>query len=185
MAKSADKISESAFKVIQCPLQMLTSNADKGQVWVGILYGTAILAVSMRITLRIHLHRRLFLDDIFLLFACAALTAAIPVLYNVIPPLYIVQGIEEGIRLAQSSGIDVSAEVHLYATLHLIHEALGWAVIFLVKFSFLSFFRQLVDRIRDLVLYWKVVCVMSVVACAFCVGFSFMGCPRTDSTASM
>ena len=99
--------------------------------------------------------------------------------------MYIIQGIEEGVRLAPSSGIDVSAEVHLYATLHLIHEALGWAVISLVKFSFLSLFRQLLDRIRDLVLYWKVVCVMSIVACAFCVGFSFMGCPHTDSTASM
>ena len=185
MANSADKISESAFKVIQCPLRVLSFNADRGQIWVGILYGTAILAASMRITLRIHLHRRLFLDDAFLLFACAALTAAVPVLYNVIPPLYIVQGIEEGVRLAQPSGIDVSAEIHLYTTLHLIHEALGWAVIFLVKFSFLSFFRQLVDRVWDLVLYWKVVCVMTVVACAFCVGFSFMECPHTDSAASM
>ena len=185
MANSADIISESAFKVIQSPLRMLTFNADKGQIWVGVLYGTAILAASMRITLRIHLHRRLFLDDAFLIAACAVLTAAIPVLYSVITPLYYVQGIEEGIRLVQSSRIDASAEIHLYATLHLIHEAHGWAVIFLVKFSFLSFFRQLVDRVRVLVLYWKVVCGMSVVACAFCVGFSFMECPRTDSAASM
>ena len=130
MANSADKISESAFKVIKCPLRVLTFNADEGQIWAGFLYGTAILAASMRITLRIHLHRRIFLDDAFLLFACAALTAAIAVLYSVIPPLYFVQGMEEGVRLARSSGINVSAEFHLYATLHLIHEALGWAVIF-------------------------------------------------------
>lgn len=188
MANKEGKIPESSFKVIHISSRIVTVEADQSQIGVGVLYTTAILAASMRTALRIHSQRRLFLDDAFLLLACAALTAAIPILYRAIAPLYFVQGLENGgpssEKSSQSSGTNVDAEIHLYQVMHLTHEALVWTAIFSVKFSFLSFFRQIVDRIQSLVLYWKVVTVMNIMACAFCVGFSFMECPHIDYTAS-
>lgn len=142
----------------------------------------------MRSVLRIHFHRRLFLDDAFLLLACAVLTGATPIIYRAIPSIYFIQeSTSEGLNHVESSpssAMNAGAEGHLYQSLHLPHEALLWTVIFLVKFSFLSFFRQLVDRVYWLVLYWKVVSLVNVVACVFCVCFSFMECPRTDNKAS-
>lgn len=188
MANREGKIPESAFKVNYISCRVVTDGADESQIGVGILYGIAILAASMRIALRIHSQRRLFLDDAFLLFACAALTAATPVLYRDIVPLYFVQELaSEGLspeKFSQSSGVNGEAEVQLYQVLHFTYEALVWTAIFSVKFSFLAFFRQIIDRIQSLVLYWKIVGVMNILACAFCVCFSFMECPQTEYEAS-
>ena len=172
MADRGGTIPESAFKVIKISARIVTVDADQKQIWVGILYGTAILAASMRTVLRIYFHRRLFLDDAFLLFACASLTAAISILYIAIGPLYLVQELGNG---------GSSSPTHLYQILPVTHRALVWAAIFSVKFSFMSFFRQLVERVQSLVRHWKVVGMTNIVACAFCVCFTFMACPHTDS----
>ena len=141
----------------------------------------------MRTALRIHFQRRLFLDDAFLLLACATLTAAIPVLYGTIGPLYFLlehaSGGPSATSPSQSAGTNLNAEVHRYKLLHITYEALVWTAIFAVKFSFLSFFRHIVDRIPSLMLHWKVVGVVNIVACAFCVCFSFITCPFTGYTA--
>lgn len=147
-----------------------------------------MLAASMRTALRIHFQRRLCLDDAFLLLACAVLTAAVPVLYRAIGPLYFLQELASGGQSATSSspstGTNLNAEVHRYKLLHTTYEALVWTAIFAVKFSFLSFFRHIVDRIPSLMLHWKVVVMVNIVACAFCVGFSFMTCSLTGYAAS-
>lgn len=147
-----------------------------------------MLAASMRTALRMHSQKRLNLDDAFLLFACAALTAATPVLYRTIAPLYFLQELASGdlntTTLSQSSDINVDAQVHWYKLLHVTYEALIWTAIFSVKFSFLAFFRHIVDRIPSLMLHWKIVGVINIVACAFCVCLPFMTCPLTDYAAS-
>ncbi len=174
MADRGGTIPESAFKVIYISSRIVTVDADQEQIWVGVLYGTAILAASMRTVFRIYSHRRLFLDDAFLLLACATLTAAISTLYIVISPLHLVQEPGNG---------GSSSQIHLYQVLRLTHRALVWTAIFSVKFSFLYFFRQIVERIQSLMRHWKVVGMTNIVACAFCVCFSFTACPRTDSAA--
>ena len=142
----------------------------------------------MRTALRLHFQRRLCIDDAFLLLACVALTAAVPVLYRAIGPLYSLQELASG-RLSatswsQSAGTNLNAEVHRYKLLHTTYEALVWTAIFAVKFSFLSFFRHIVDRIPSLIIHWKVVGGMNIVACVFCVCFSFMTCSLTGYAAS-
>ena len=142
----------------------------------------------MRTALRIHSQRRLCLDDAFLLIACAALTAAVPVLYRAIGPLYFLEELASGglsaTSSSQSAGTNLNAEVHRYKLLHTTCEALVWTAIFAVKFSCLSFFRHIVDRIPSLMLHWKVVSVMNIVACAICVSFSFITCPLAGYAAS-
>lgn len=188
MVNREGNIPESAFKVNRFSCRVVTDEADQSQIGVGILYGIAILAASMRTALRIHSQRRLFLDDAFLLFACAALTAAIPLLYRNIALLYFVQELASGglspEKLSQLSGVNAQAKIYLYQVLRFTHEALVWTAIFSVKFSFLTFLRHIIDRIQSLVLYWKIVGVMNILACVFCVCFSFMECPHTNYTAS-
>lgn len=142
----------------------------------------------MRTALRLHSQRRLHLDDAFLLFACAALTAATPLLYRTIAPLYFLLELASeslsATNFSQSTESNVAAEVHLYKLLHIAYEALIWTAIFSVKFSFLAFFRHIVDRIPNLLLHWKIVVVINIVACAFCVCFTFVACPLTGYTAS-
>ena len=132
----------------------------------------------MRTILRIYFHRRLFLDDAFLLFACATLTAALSILYIAIGPLYLVEELGNG---------GPSPHIHMYQVLQLIHRALVWTAIFSVKFSFLSFFRQIVERVQSLMLHWKIVGMMNIVAyivaCVIFECFSLPACPHTDSAA--
>lgn len=52
----------------------------------------------------------------------------------------------------------------------------SWTTIFCVKFSFLGFFRELVDRIRPLELYWKVVVVLTGISYCYCVSETFFSC---------
>ncbi len=178
MADGGGTISESAFKVVKISSRIVMVDADQKQIWVGVLYGTAILAASMRTVLRTYFHRRLSLDDAFLLFACATLTAAVPILYIAIGPMYLVQELGNG---------GPNPQIHLYQVLRLTHRALVWTAIFSVKFSFLSFFRQIVDRVQSLTLHWKIVGMMNIVAyiiaCVTCVCFSITACPRTDAAA--
>lgn len=146
-----ERIPKSAFKVIHIPIscRIVAVEADENQIGIGVLYGTAMSAAAMRISLRIHSQRRLFLDDAFLLIASVTLTAAVPILYNQITQVYLFQGLASGgltVSQLQQSETLTDAEVH-YQVLHSTYQTLIWAAIYSVKFSFLSFFLQIVDRI--------------------------------------
>lgn len=188
MANREERIPESAFKVIFIPnsCRIVAVGADEDQIRIGVLYGTAMSAAAMRISLRIRSQRRLFLDDAFLLIASVALTAAVPVLYNQIAQVYSFQGLASGgliVSQLQQSETLTEAGVH-YQVLHSTYQTLIWSAIYSVKFSFLSFFRQIVDRVQGLVLYWKVVGVISIVAFGPCICFPFVQCPPRDYVTS-
>ncbi|MCJ1479145.1 hypothetical protein MMC13_007829 [Lambiella insularis] len=58
-----------------------------------------------------------------------------------------------------------------------------WAVVFSVKFSFLSFFRPLVDRLARLKIWWTIVVVFTAITFAFCAADVFIICPHFDLTS--
>ena len=55
-----------------------------------------------------------------------------------------------------------------------------WTSIFAIKFSFLWFFRLLVDRLRSFVIYWRVVVVVSILAYIFCAFNNFIICRKSS-----
>lgn len=59
-----------------------------------------------------------------------------------------------------------------------------WTAIFLVKASFLAFFRRLINRVGKMVTYWKVVVVITIVVFGFCACIGFIGCPKSGLDAS-
>ena len=55
---------------------------------------------------------------------------------------------------------------------------LTWTTIFAVKLSFLFFFRQMVDRLKSVMIYWKVVVGITVVSYCYCAAGVFIACPK-------
>jgi hypothetical protein len=143
----------------------------------GLFFGLAILSVVGRGVIRVLSQRRPTLDDYFVLFGALCLIAATGVYYADIEYLYLTQAlyIDPTIILkTPAPKLIKTATVHmgfLDAYLNLL-----WTATFAVKFSFLAFFRQLVqsvDRVRTY--YWFVVGV-TVVSWMFVVSETFILC---------
>ena len=175
------------FKVSEhyCPLiPSCRKSTEFCQVVMGILFGFAIVTATVRTGIRVKLRRRVYLDDAFLGLACLALTAATTILYVELGNLYL------AILLMQAflSGdmVDLPADVNFAAIVGKVQRTvyltgiLSWIVIFSVKFTFLSFLHQLLDRLPRFLLYWKVVVVANVVACMYCICYSFLKCPHSS-----
>ena len=56
--------------------------------------------------------------------------------------------------------------------------SLIWATIFLVKFSYLAFFRLLIDRQHFMLIYWRIACVVTFLAAVFDISSPFIGCSQ-------
>ncbi len=84
---------------------------------------------------------------------------------------------EEGAELAR---LDAKADILWYQRVEYIYISMVWLAIFAVKFAFLSFFYHLVSRVRHLVIYWRVVTVVNVIAFVICILTGFIECPYTS-----
>ena len=63
------------------------------------------------------------------------------------------------------------------------HTVISWAVIFMVKFCFLSFFRSLIDRVSYLVKYWRFVLGMTALFAVYSACEIFIACPRISPSS--
>ena len=63
-----------------------------------------------------------------------------------------------------------------------VFKVISWTAIYCVKFSFLGFFRQLVDRLRPLELYWKGIVVFTGIAYCYCVSEPFFSCREAQAS---
>lgn len=154
--------------------------ADVKQVATILLFATAVVTASIRTVLRIRFHRTLFADDALLIFACLTLTALFSTVYHYESTIYLVEAIldgqlQEGLVVSPASG-RLSALISRYRKVQFFQGCLSWLTIFAVKFSFLSFFYPLTDRLPRLSLYWKVVVAVNVLASAYCITCGFFGC---------
>ncbi|KAI9808055.1 MAG: hypothetical protein M1826_004372 [Phylliscum demangeonii] len=120
--------------------------------------GLAIIAAVAR---TVRSHRRLFIDDLFLLIACTFLAAGTILLYQVTTTMY----------RPYSSWLAKDRHGFAYGFLSL-------TAVFAVKFSFLFFLRVLVERIRYMTIYWRVVLGATIVAFSLCVCECPTECPH-------
>ena len=128
-------------------------------------------------TLQIRLHRRIQLDDWFLLFACICLTIGTILTYTNIGNLYF--GEELGLNTGLLSiPMDIVTDINNYEKLYYTYPALAWTTIFFVKFAYLYFFRQLVDRVKPLIIYWRVVVVTAAISYPICIVSIYIACPK-------
>lgn len=140
----------------------------------------AILTASARTALRIKLHRRLFVDDAFLIFACLALTTLFATVLYYTSTTSLAEDIVNG-QLQEGStalppSVNLDAVISRFRKAQLLRGSLAWLTIFAVKFAFLSFFYPLTDRLPRLFLYWRVVVAVNVLAFVYCIACGFLGC---------
>ena len=151
------------------------------------MYGIAILVAISRLTIRLRVQRQLLVDDVFLIFACLALSAAMGIIYRNVKPLYLTQAVIDGLITAEQSwilyGANPAAGIQIYQSFQYSHETMIWLVIFSAKFSFLFFFYRLISRAQHLVTYWRVICLLTLIAFVFCVCCTFIGCPYINLQA--
>ena len=133
------------------------------------------MAAMVRTVLRLRKHRRLFIDDIFLLLACVFLTVATTILYVASSQFYVKY--TDWLLLRPDV---VQKKVLFYQRMSFTYIPLSWAAIFAVKFSFICFFRTLVDRLRCMIIYWKIVVVVTAICFCICASEAGIECPHFD-----
>lgn len=132
-----------------------------------------MITATARTVVRLRIQRQLHLDDAFLLVACVLLTAVITVLYTIEPALNRdILFFQNRGALPEFTGRVTKYEKYLYSQM-----TLTWMTIFAVKFSFLSFFRHLVDRMTKLVIFWRVVVAVTSLSLVICACSHFVRCP--------
>lgn len=139
---------------------------------IGLLFSLAMIAATARTVVRLKTYRRLFVDDIFLLFACICLTVTTILTYNMISDLY-----TPYVQWELMPPEVLGPRVTRYQRTVFANLAISWTVIFAVKFAFLCFFRALVDRIKNWTTYWKVVLGVTTVSFCFVVNEGIAACP--------
>ena len=100
-------------------------------------------------------------------------------LYSLLDSMFIVDAAVKGktSTVLLSSFINLSLRFHKWGS---IAFALIWTSIFSVKFSFLFFFRLLVQRVRMMVIFWWVVTIATLAAWVFAFVAIFLPCPYFD-----
>lgn len=150
------------------------------------LYSTAIVAACIRTAIHLRIKRPLSLDDGLLIFASLALTVS-PVLSKKGWILYLWLKRSSLCllrkRRAKLAGLDAVADILWLQRVEYIYISMVWLAIFAVKCAFLSFFHHLVSRVRHLIIYWRVVTMVHVIAFVVCILTEFIECPYTSLQA--
>ena len=131
--------------------------------------------------LQIKVHRRLHLDDYFLLFACVSLTAATVLGYANVGNLYWAEELNYNpvhMYHLLAEHVDVGAGIITYQRLYYSYQALLWTSIFAVKFAYLAFFRRLIDRITPLINFWRGVVGIAIVSFPICIISIYISCAK-------
>ena len=84
---------------------------------------------------------------------------------------------------AKLAGLDAVADILWFQRVEYTYISMVWLAILAVKFAFLAFFHHLVSRVRHLVIYWKVVTIVNVIAFVVCILTEFIECPYTSLQA--
>ncbi|KAL8630979.1 hypothetical protein Q9189_003327 [Teloschistes chrysophthalmus] len=139
----------------------------------------AIIGALARTLIRFRNRQLRVLDDALLLSACICLIAATILLAKGASYLYMVETLQASPELVAFASLqDISAAVAKIQQNTYPFGVLIWLSVFAVKFCYLSFFRQLIDRLARIVVYWRITLAVTFVACIFNATASFVSCPE-------
>lgn len=126
---------------------------------------------------RIYTIRRIDADDCFLMLAVLSLTGSTVMGHFIYPTLLT----ENQVALGQLiPGPGVGVDILTLMKLENASLSLTWVAIYSVKYSYLLFFRNLLQRVRKMMIWWWI-CFGIVTICGI-LGFSFHWtiCPRYE-----
>lgn len=136
-----------------------------------------ILSVILRLGVRIHARRDLYLDDYILLAGVMCLCAATGLLYKYCDYYFLSGALERDPLLFFDLSPDQLKHLFLISTTY-IHAFLAfiWSTIFAVKFSFLIFFHKLIERVANIHTYYWIVVSITFISWPFLVVEPFILC---------
>ena len=184
MASNGIKINEDAFKVSLSHSITDMHMANFKKVVSGTFFGLAIMAAITRSLTRFRTAPKYTLDDALLLFACICLITATALLFKLIPRVYLDEELDfKGVISQPFPVSDITKELVLATRLRHTYTFTSWLVVFAAKFCFLSFFRALIDRVRHLIIYWRIVVVITFIFGGFACCETFIACPRIGASS--
>lgn len=142
----------------------------------GFFFGVAVVAATARAYIRIYQLKRIHADDYLFFIATSALIAGNGLFYVFIGDYFLLRAISEGRALPPSDLIQKITDVATYA---LVAELLCWTTIFSVKFSFLLYFRALINRLPRVEVWWWIILVVFIPIAAIMIPGTFIVCPHT------
>ncbi|KAL8996263.1 MAG: hypothetical protein Q9169_004194 [Polycauliona sp. 2 TL-2023] len=139
----------------------------------------ALIGAAARTIIRFHNQQLRVLDDALLLSACVCLIAATVLLSNGAHSLYLIVAFQTNpqavamisLQYASDTISKVQREAYSFGVLI-------WLCVFAVKFCYLFFFRQLIDRLKAITIYWRITLGFTFIACVFNACASFIACPE-------
>jgi hypothetical protein len=134
-----------------------------------------VLAIIAKIGIHYHQRKKLGMDDTFLAIAFAALIASVVIIQNqCFDSMYISYAVTHGLMIPPPQMIEIGYHFQMWVTVALM---CGWTTICAVKFSFLFFFRRLIDRIKSLYIYWWIVFIINLAVFGYGISIYYIGCP--------
>lgn len=151
---------------------------------VGALYGLSIIAAAVHIALKLRNYRRLQTEDFFLFLACGCLTISTALIYRLSSSGFLIAEsfAHPDISLTETLPALVKS-VSSYQRENYAFLGLIWGSIFSVKFSFLFFFKQLINRLDRIVTFWKTVMVITIISFLCCIISFLTVCPHFGISA--
>lgn len=120
------------------------SLADLAKTASIILFTISVLTTIARTVIRLRYHKRLFIDDAFLFAAVVCLCASMSLLIRSTSDMYMIEALVMKSPTVEMPP-DPIAQWILLNKLNAAYSVLTWTTLVAVKFSFLSFFRRLIN----------------------------------------
>ena len=150
---------------------------------MGAFFGLLLVSVAARAGIRIRTRRSLFLDDYVVVFGLACLIGATGVLYYDMDSIFVFDALDRQPALLAYIALELN---RLLLSLNYLDVflALIWTTTFAVKFSFLAFFHQLIDRVTRIRVYYWTGVTLTLLSWAFFVSEPLILCRKFGLDAS-
>ena len=139
-----------------------------------------MLTASARTAIRLTQQRRLHADDALLLVAVVFLVASMALLWRQLDEMYTAEALVTDTATFVLITGDWMDSLFYFLKISDAFLVLSWTSELAVKFSFLLFFRHLIDRVRGMKVYWWVAMAITLAVWIFGCGAVFAPCPYFD-----
>lgn len=181
------RITTHDFKVSSPRYSEKSESLKQMQVVLGVLFGFAILSLFGRISIRLILRRRLFLDDGFLIFGFICLVGGTAILYKRIYMIYLEFSVLSGNPTASLLAFKQTNEFLEESKWDVAYPLFLWTAIFAVKWCYFAFFYRLLRAMwKGIVYFYRFAIILSIVSWLFLVvGEQLITCPYVGKAACM
>ncbi|KAF2805345.1 uncharacterized protein BDZ99DRAFT_525050 [Mytilinidion resinicola] len=125
------------------------------QVTVGVFFALSVILVIARAATRLRSRRAMTLDDYLVFWGCLCLIAATALTYANFDNMYLTQALfKDPTIITRVKSDELLRVTKIVNTLQMADLELLWAATFAVKFSFLAFFRQLIQSVDKIHRYY-------------------------------